>query len=298
MRQARVPRRAGGLLALLLWPALSTPAQPPLPTVAPELPVERRAAGRPLSPPPGARGMRVALHEDLRFRYLEVELGAAPEGTPRPLVLVLHGRGDGPRIPTGDYTEGLPVRLVLPFAPEGLGVGWSWLATSVLDGRDRDLADELRVRADELASFLVQLEARHRTRGRPVVTGFSQGGMLTLALAFRHPETLRAAVPLGAWVPAALAREARPSETPRIRALHGEADPIMGLGRTRALYAGLDARGFDALLETFPEIPHRMSEAMKAQHERLLLEALATPRPLRGRGGSAEPVERAMAVPR
>lgn len=290
--------RAVALLALILWPALSTPAQPALPPVEAELPVERRAAGRPIAPPPGARGMRVTRHEDLRFRYLEVRLGDAPAGAPRPLVVALHGRGDGPRIPTGDYTQGVPVRLVLPYAPEVFGVGRSWLETSVLDARDAALAAELRRRAEELALFLGELQARHATRGRPIVTGFSQGGMLTLALALRHPETLRAAVPLGAWVPEELLGGATATEAPRIQALHGEADPIMPLAATQQLYGRLRERGFDARLETYPRIGHRMSEAMRARHTELLLGALAPPEAAEGRSGSARSEDRAMAVPR
>ncbi|MEM1413650.1 MAG: hypothetical protein AAGH15_02055 [Myxococcota bacterium] len=256
---------------IVLWPLLATAARPSLPPIDPWLEPAKRAAGRPIAPPPGARGMQVEARALGDRRYLEVLLGTAPGDRALPMVVFLHGRGDGPRIPTGDYREGEPVRLILPYAPTPLGDGFSWFGVSILEGRDAALAEALADAKGELVAFLEALRARHATRGLPILTGFSQGGMLTLALALEGRGRIAEAVPMAAWIPdGALAG----GPAVRIRGLHGEADEVVGFAPARALYGRLRARGVDARLESFPDVPHRMSEAMKARHTALLVDAL------------------------
>ena len=42
--------------------------------------------------------------------------------------------------------------------------------------------------AEEIARLTAQVQKGHPTRGKPILTGFSQGGILSYAMAVLHPE--------------------------------------------------------------------------------------------------------------
>ena len=95
-------------------------------------------------------------------------------------------------------------RLILPYGhPSGGRYLWY---NSV-----RDDVDALVVRreADRLASSLTALGTARPTVGKPLLTGFSQGGMMTFALAVTHPEALAAAFPISGVLHAPFIRRRR-----------------------------------------------------------------------------------------
>jgi phospholipase/carboxylesterase len=106
------------------------------------------------------------------------------------------------------------------------------------------------------------------------VTGFSQGGALTLALATHHLDDVGAAFPIGGWLPPSIAPSA-PAGLPPIVALHGEADARVPIGPTRDAIAALAVRGARAELKAYPGVGHTISAEMHRDLERLLREAVA-----------------------
>jgi phospholipase/carboxylesterase len=91
-------------------------------------------------------------------------------------------------------------------------------------------------------------------RSRIFLTGFSQGGNLTYALAVRHPEAFRGIAPLGAG-------RSRPGPTERealfgmrVYIGHGSLEP--GLEEVRELAATLEAAGCEVMLRVYPGIGH------------------------------------------
>jgi len=231
--------------------------------------------------------------------YAEVRLGEAPEDTPLPLVVMLHGRGDRPRIPGGPFGRvPTPMRVLVPRGPLSLGSGYAWARHSVTERRHHDeLASDLIAMAERLARLVRHVRRTRPTAGTPIVTGFSQGAITAWTTALRHPDDVGLALPIAGWVPPG----ARPSPldgagAPPIRAMHGTADPIVRIEPTRELVTLLERARYAASLREFEGVEHVVSREMNALFEDWLEEALRDRAPdLRGglgeSGPDPEPVE-------
>jgi phospholipase/carboxylesterase len=171
-------------------------------------------------------------------------------GSSAPPLLLLHGTG-------GDEHDLLVLRQHLaPDAPvlsprgtvseQGMARFFRRLREGVFD------EDDLRLRADELAEFLVAAEQKYDvTAGSWLAVGFSNGANMASALLLRHPESLAGAVLLAAMVPFA-------DDEPRDHALagkrvlivNGDSDPMATPEQTRRLTEQLRRRA--AAVELLP----------------------------------------------
>ncbi|MEV8374794.1 alpha/beta hydrolase [Kribbella sp. NPDC056861] len=114
--------------------------------------------------------------------------------------------------------------------------------------------DDLRAQADKLAEFLVAAEAKYGVpAGAWVAVGFSNGANMASALLLRRPESLAAAVLLGAMVPFAdPGPEDQTLAGKRVLIVNGDQDPMATADQTRTLAANLrrrsaavEVQGFD-----------------------------------------------------
>ena len=212
------------------------------------------------------------------LEWTERVTGGATAGEPLPLVIAMHGLGDRPEA-FGELYSGFDqrARVVLLRAPDPWGTGYSWFPFRAHDGDDLR-AKGIAIAAERVIVTVALLESKLPTRGKPIVTGFSQGGMLSFAIAARHPDRVRAALPLGGVLPAPLwpAFDAG-SPAVRIIALHGEADAVVPIGPTKSAVAALQARGFNARLESFPGVGHSLPEPLRGRYFELLKAELNRP---------------------
>ena len=176
-----------------------------------------------------------------------------------PLVVVLHGFGATPEDIVELVTSlSVAARLWAPHAPTAVGPGWSWFAPSHAPGF-ADVVPEIAEARDLVARSIADEAKARPTCGRPIVVGFSQGGVLSWALAGQKSPAIGLALPVGGALPSALRPRARPRWAPRVRAFHGAADPRVDLVGDQETQAAFASAGYDATLRTYPGVQHTIT---------------------------------------
>lgn len=191
--------------------------------------------------------------------FIHLVLGGKTD-EPLPWIVAFHGLGDSPEN-FAHLFERLPLRVhvYLPRAPRAYGSGFDWFGARVADheGLTRGIRECLPL----AKNLLDELEAKPNTVGHAVVTGFSQGGIMSFAIASAGLPHVKAAVPLAGWLPAALST---PPEVPVV-AFHGDADSVVPFAATQRLIDTWkhEPRNTPAVeFHTYPGIQHTISQVM------------------------------------
>jgi phospholipase/carboxylesterase len=216
----------------------------------------------PVMPQPPAGEAGTTRGEIAGVRYLEHMTGGARPDERVPMIVALHPMD-------GDPADFLPLlrryrrraRLILPYGHPSGGGMYIWY-----DPVREDIAALLVTRqADRIVSALAALVAARPTVGKPLVTGYSQGGMMTFALAVTHPEALAAAFPLSGLLPpslypsAARSSQPRPATLPPVTAFHGASDLAVPTQGARDSIAELRLAGYTAELHEYAGVEHQPS---------------------------------------
>ena len=250
-------RRAAPLLLflpLVLAPACdkappSSAAGPPAPSNANSAQVASTGAGVDVGPPAVD-----AIHE---------YTGGATAGDGSPIIVAIHGLGDNPSSFSGLF-RGFPAKahFVIPAGGLRWGDGFAWWP---IQGRidEKSMADGIAAATERLAGAIPSW--RGQVSGKPIITGFSQGGMLSFAMAAKHPELVGEAVPVAGLLPASMLPAAWPAGAPmpRVFALHGEADTRVPFALGQKAVEGLRALGLTAELKPYPGVQHTVSAEMR-----------------------------------
>jgi phospholipase/carboxylesterase len=202
--------------------------------------------------------------------YVERTQGAQAKQA-LPLLVVLHGLGDTPEsiVKVLGAELPMPARVVAPRAPDPWSAGSSWYP---LEGPGRRAA--ILARAERVAELITHLTRTHRTRGKPIVTGFSQGGVLSFALAAYHGEKVQAALPIAGALPAELPAPRKPPPGLRVVAFHGREDARIAYAAGERTVERLKAAGLDASLRSYAGVGHTISSEMLADYRGALKQAL------------------------
>ncbi len=215
------------------------------------------AAARKKPPAPSDGPMAKAAGVD----YLERVVGDSPPETPLPMVIALHGLGGKPQNLDQVMTAfGVKARLIFPAGFDPYSDGFAWFPAGSLGDEDK-LAAGTTAAAARLRAMIEELTKTKPTKGKVLVTGFSQGGMLSYTLAVLHPDVVGAAFPIGGLLPSKLLPAAWPEGKPRppIKAFHGDADDRVPISGDRASVEGLKKLGFTAELKEYPALKHTIA---------------------------------------
>lgn len=186
-------------------------------------------------------------------------------------IVAIHGYGDRPenfaRVFSGMT---LDATIVLPRAPTPQGNGWAWFISQ--RGADPSTyAAAIGAAAERLASGLKQGVPGSKHNDLPIITGFSQGGMLSWTVTATHPEVVRAALPIGGFLPESLTPNA--AGTVPIHGFHGDADTVVSY---RADADGADRMkrlGWPVTFERYEGVPHTISPSMHRDYAAALARA-------------------------
>lgn len=270
-------RRARVLIvALVLAPGwLACEARAPEPAIVQPAAVPTPPPDPAPSEPAAAQVVADELPRVGEIHYLELVTGGADPESPLPMIIAIHGLGDSPQgFRTLLETFDRPARVILPRALDVHDEGWSWFPIRARDNDVEALAKGIDHAADVLAPAVAQLTEQRPTIGKPIVTGFSQGGMLSFALAVDHGELFSAALPIGGWLPDPLWPAAANASTPPILAFHGDADAAVRYEPTKLCVDHLHELGFQIELRTYVGVGHMISPEIHADLLQSLRERL------------------------
>jgi phospholipase/carboxylesterase len=181
-----------------------------------------------------------------------------------PAILALHGQG-GRAANMIEAWKGVAGEfgaiLIAPQAVQKAGGGWDW--GYLLDAEFAVLA------ALEKAAELHKIDEK-----RVVLTGFSQGGMISYDLAFKHPRRFRGVIPVAAGYHESLAPRpgAAKAGYPRFFIMVGSKDANLGPNRTAAKQ--LQAIGAEHTLNVYEGVGHAFPKERDAELRKAMKYAL------------------------
>ncbi len=203
------------------------------------------------------------------LEYEELVTGGGDPDAPLPLIIAAHGLGDRPDRFKKLFLE-LPfaARVIVPRAPGEYHKGYTWFATEFAEGRVKSMDyEDMRDSAQRLAWLAEDLAAQWPTVGKPVITGFSQGGMLSFVVAASYPESVVGAIPMSGIWPQEMRPEGPLKHTvplPQVVALHGQEDLRVPFAAAKESVEALKELGVDARLQSYTYLTHRISAEMRA----------------------------------
>lgn len=209
--------------------------------------------------------------DDLSF--VEVLVGGTDAARPLPLLIGVHGLGDTPeafaRYFLGEMS--VPARLVFPRGPDVHGDGYSWFPLPRGGDGDETVSGIARS-GRRLARLAARLTRERDVLGKPVIFGFSQGGILSFAVAASAGKQFAAAVPIAGFLPDVLI-PGNIRGAPGVFAYHGADDPLIPASDGLRTVERFREAGVNASFFEYPGIAHgisrRMGEDIIAQLEGL-----------------------------
>jgi phospholipase/carboxylesterase len=201
----------------------------------------------------------------------------APSTERLPLIIALHGLGDSPENFIGLYTEmGLRVRVAAAAGLDRYGDGYSWFPSRAGTPHAAWVAG-IRRAADAVIPEIRRVARENPTCGLPIVTGFSQGGMLSYAIVARPDGGVFAALPIGGLLPRELWPAARDigGLLPAVHAFHGTADERVPFASDREANEAFRAVGYPAELHEYAGVGHTITPGMQSDVQARLRAALA-----------------------
>ena len=193
-----------------------------------------------------------------------------------PLIFAIHGMGDRPDRWVDEWRR-FPQKahIVLPRAFTPHGGGFSWFEYK--DGMtDEQFGAEVGASEQRLWRAIAALAGKRK----PIVTGFSQGAILSFAIAGQHPDAVSHAFPVSGSCPGPLLPK---SKAAPLSALHGTSDTVLDIKWGREAVHAFAERGNDATMKEYEGVGHTITPAMR----RDLWEAIE--RALPAAGAAARP---------
>jgi predicted esterase len=220
---------------------------------------------------PGYQIVRTMIAENMKHRHEQVYRVAA--STPpltvlpergsgekaRPLIIALHGFGDTsanyPRV-WGPVANDFGAILIVPDGPRPVGNGRGWGNVDETDAVVEAALDYAR-------------EAFEVDWDRVVLTGFSQGGFMAMALGTRHPDLFVGVIPMaGGYIPGIDTPAKAEDGDPRFYFMVGARD--RAVDEVRRAAADYEKAGYEVDLRVLSGIGHTFPRRTTTELRRAL----------------------------
>jgi predicted esterase len=180
---------------------------------------------------------------DVSFGYVVKYSGHSTRHDTLPMLIALHGNGDTAKnfYETALDDISVPARIILLKGPISYGGGraWPW--------SDADFAQYGK--AVSQASEL--MADKYPTAGKPMLLGFSGGGMMAYYQAVNHGDTYSYIVAVSGQLPEARLGDEPTRPGAEVHAFHGKSDNVVALGGGKAAASLLQAKGVHVTLTEF-----------------------------------------------
>ncbi len=214
--------------------------------------------------------------DEFGFSY-ELETQSSDTQQALPMIIAMHYMGGSPDTSREDYANvGKPARIVLMQGPYETDGGYSWFPDGYYE-MEPDAQAKLTLEiGNRLAQFIHQVTRKYNTKGKPIVTGYSQGADLSHVLALHHGNAVRAILPMGArfepeWLQGVTPNSPMP-ET--VVLFHGEVDRIVSIDQSVKAGDYYRQFGVSVVVNGFPNTGHAYPAAMKQSYERVVRDLL------------------------
>lgn len=206
------------------------------------------------------------------YEYIEIATGGAQLSDRLPIVFLFHGRGARPES-ISKYLENLQsrARIVIPRGQLGTSSNPLWFELKAATQDQDTLAAQMREEAKKVAAFIREANRCLKGVGNPIVTGHSQGGMMSLAIAAVDPNLPREAIVVSGWLPVKL----WPKTLPVTHLVHGMDDTTVDYSRTADFVARAQGAGLPIDLISIPGRGHGLGGDLEAQWLELVDQALS-----------------------
>lgn len=183
------------------------------------------------------------LSNDVAFSYVVKYSGNSSRGDDLPMLVALHGNGD-----TADhfYETALdqmnsPARIILLQGPISYGSGraWPW-----------NLAD-FKQYGTAVAEAIDSLTLKYPTQGKPILFGFSGGGMMAYYQALKHGDRYSYIFPVSGQLSKNLLGDETLSIGAQVIAFHGLNDTVISIRAGKEAVHLLKKNGVDVSFSEF-----------------------------------------------
>lgn len=184
-----------------------------------------------------------AADSDISFSYIVRYAGDAGRRERLPMLVALHGNGDSAKHFYETALDRLekPARIVLFKGPLSYRTGDAWPWNTA--GFDRY--------GEALNTAVEQLVSQYPTQGKPLLLGFSGGGMMAYYQALRHGDNYAYIFPISGSLPGGISADEASGMEAKVFAFHGARDQVIGFGSGKAAAEQLRSHGIEVAFEAF-----------------------------------------------
>ena len=192
---------------------------------------------------------------DVSFSYIVKYSGDVNKNDYLPMLVALHGNGDTAQ---NFYNTALnefhvPARIILLQGPLPYDTGNAWPR----------YAEEFKEYGKALSEAVELLSQKYLTSGKPILLGFSGGGMMAYYQAVKHGNSYSYIFPVSGQMTKKMLGSELSEIGANIHAFHGRNDSVISIGGSKNALKILHEKGAEANLTAFDGNHHGIFTNMK-----------------------------------